>query len=186
MNEAASFSRAIAQLSESNRPKALAQADNDDTLDMESSLAGSEATDSDLSDDGDPVATLLATEAKASLEKRKKARLLRKKHASKRVKICDEIFDYVNVARCRRLFSLACYDDLTYATQKGSKSNKALSIACCCNGSSCNSPEPEYLHRQPFMEQATVPLPSTPRLIESGFACRIADLKQWRKETSRR
>lgn len=183
VNEAASFTRAIAQLSDSNRPKALTKADDGDTSDMESSLAGSEATDSELSDDADPMATLLATDAEATLKKRKKARLSRKNHASKRAKISDDIFDYINVARCRRLFSLACYDDLTYAVQKGSKSNKALPIACC-NGPSCNSPEPEYLQREPFMEQAIVT--KYTEADREWIACRIAGLKKWRKETSRR
>lgn len=181
VNEAASVTRAKAQLSDSNRPKASAKADHEDTSDMESSLTGSEATDSDLSDDVDPMATLLATEAEASLEKRKKARLSRKNHLSKRAKIPDDIFDYINIARCRRLFSLAYYDDLTYAQEKGSKSNKALPTACC-NGPSCNSPEPEYLQREPFMEQATVIKYADAEL--EWIACRIAGLKQWRNEKS--
>lgn len=104
VNEAASFTRDRAQLSDSNRPKALTKADDSDTSDMESSLAGSEATYSDLSDDADSMAMLLATEAEATLQKRKKARLSRKKYANKRAKIPDDIFDYINVARCRRLF----------------------------------------------------------------------------------
>lgn len=75
VNKAASVTRTMALLSDSNQPKASAKANDGDTSDMESSLAGSEATDSDLSDDGDPMATLLATKAEASLEKQKKARL---------------------------------------------------------------------------------------------------------------
>lgn len=43
VNEVASFTRDRAQLSDSNRPKALTKADDSDTSDMESSLAGSEA-----------------------------------------------------------------------------------------------------------------------------------------------
>lgn len=183
VNKAASNTRTMALLSDSNRPKASTKANDGDTSDMESSLAGSEATDSDLSDDGDPMATLLATEAEASLEKHKKARLSRRNHTSKRAKIPDDIFDYINIARCRRLFSLACYDDLTYAQKKGPQSKKALPTSCC-NGPSCNSPEPEYLQREPFIEQATV-IKYTEADLE-WIACRIAGLNQWRKETSRR
>lgn len=125
VNEAAAITRAKAQLSDSNQPKASEKADHGDTLDMESSSGGSEVTDSDLTDDVDPMATLLATEAEARLEKRKKPRLLRQNHISKRAKIPDDIFDYINTTRCRRLFSLAYYGDLTYAQKKGVESNKA-------------------------------------------------------------
>ncbi|MCJ1468820.1 hypothetical protein MMC07_007450 [Pseudocyphellaria aurata] len=59
----------------------------------------------------------------------------------------DEIFDYIYVALCRRLFSLAWYDDFTYATASSAATAapaKALPDACY-NGLSCQSPEPNYL-----------------------------------------
>ena len=119
VNKGASITRTMALLLDSNWPKASAKANDGDTSDTELSLAGSEATDWDLSDDGDPMATLLATEAEASLEKQKKAWLSKRNHTSKKAKISDDIFDYINIARCRRLFSLAYYDDLTYAQKNG-------------------------------------------------------------------
>lgn len=184
VNEAASFTRAIAQLSDSNRPKALTKADDGDTSDMESSLAGSEATDSELSDDADPMATLLATDAEATLKKRKKARLSRRNHASKRAKISDDIFDYINVARCRRLFSLACYDDLTYAVQKGSKSNKALPLLVVMALVATARSRNIYRENRSWSKLS---LPSIPREADREWiAYRIAGLKKWRKETSRR
>lgn len=86
VNEVVSFTRDRVQLSDSNRPKAFTKADDSDTSGMESSLSGSEATDSDLSNDADPMATLLATEAEATLKMRKKARLSRKNHTEKELR----------------------------------------------------------------------------------------------------
>lgn len=78
---------------------------------------------------------------------------------------------------------MACYDDRTYALQKGPKSNKALPIPCC-NGPSCKSPELGVLQREPFIEQAIVT--KYTEADREWMACRIVALEKWRKETSRR
>ena len=113
VNEYASITCTMALLSDNSRPKKLAKANDGDTSDMELSLAEFEAFSLDLNDDWDPMAILLATKAEVSLEKQKKARLSIRNHTSKKAKIPHDTFSYINIARCRRLFSLACYDDLT-------------------------------------------------------------------------
>ncbi|MCJ1470688.1 hypothetical protein MMC07_009335 [Pseudocyphellaria aurata] len=73
--------------------------------------------------------------------------------ASNRANMPDEIFDYIHVVRCRQLFSLAWYDDLTYVAHAGLPSPKALPNLCC-NGPSCQSPVPACLQREPFIQVA--------------------------------
>lgn len=86
---------------------------------------------------------------------------------------------------CRRLFSLAWYDDLTYADEVTSDESilkKPLPKACC-NGPSCNNPEPEYLRREPFIQYITTKYSKSDR---EWMACQTIKLKEWRKETAAR
>lgn len=59
--------------------------------------------------------------------------------AAKRDNLPNEIFDYIYAAKCKRLFSLAWYDDKTYASPL-----TPLAILCC-DGPSCNLEDSEYL-----------------------------------------
>ncbi|MCJ1470920.1 hypothetical protein MMC07_009568 [Pseudocyphellaria aurata] len=75
----------------------------------------------------------------------------------------DEILDYIHVARWSSATAVPA---------------KSLPDACC-NGPSCQSPEPAYLQREPFIKE------SKPRYTESDrkwIACRAAELTRWRKE----
>lgn len=185
-----------AQLSNDNRPKALVKASPlslvtnaiADTSDAES-VAESEAAESEAAefddDQDDLIAAFLATEADEQQIQKKKDKKANQSDAAKRAKLPDEIFDYIHVAQYRRLFSLAWYDDLTYADQEqidGSITKKALPTACC-NGPSCKSVEPEFLHREPFIQSKVIKHTESDR---EWMACRTAALKKWRKATADR
>lgn len=77
---------------------------------------------------------------------------------------------------------MAWYDDLTYAQSEDGSSPKALPTSCC-NGPSCNSVEPDYIQREPFIDTTTAKVTEVDR---EWVACRTLALKQWRTETSDR
>ena len=72
-----------------------------------------------------------------------------KTNAHKRVSLHSEIFDYINMAKCQRLFSLTWYDDIIYNNDKPLPS-------LSCNRPGCNLEEPKYLKRKPFVETPTI------------------------------
>ena len=170
------------QLSNLNRPKIMAKQSPlghqvksaEDQSDLESA-AGSDF------DEFDDLATtafldLLATKAKKDSRVKKSKKRVSRSNAEKRAKLLDEIFDYIHAANCRRLFSLAQYDDLTYAPNAEGLS-KALPTLCC-NSSSCNSEEPPFLKRLPFIDTTAV------KYTEADYkwiAYRTAELKKWKK-----
>lgn len=188
-NRAVSSSSANAQLSDNNRPKVSMKASRLSQVtsveaDIPDADSVAESENADFEDE-DLIAAFLASEADESRIKKKQDQKAKQTDAAKRAKIPDEIFDYIHVARCRRLFSLAWYDDMTYADKEmldDSIMKKALPLACC-NGPSCMSPEPEFLHREPFIE------PTVTKYTESDrewMAYRTVALKKWRKETADR
>lgn len=83
----------------------------------------------------------------------------------------------MHVAKCRRLFSLAWYDDLTYGDGPSSKPLSTL----CCNVSECLSDDLDFLKREPFVKPVTVKYSEAEREL---IACRFAALTEWRKEKS--
>lgn len=177
-----------AQLSDSNRPKALPKTsplsqvlNAEDELSESESVAESEC-DLELDADADLFSGMLASDADQNRRQQKKELQANQTDAAKRSKLPNEIFDYIHVARCRRLFSLAWYEDLTYAQSDDSSSPTALPIPCC-NGPSCNSTEPSYTQREPFVDTTTKKATEADR---EWRACRTLALKQWRTETSTR
>ncbi len=99
---------------------------------------------------------LLATEVEEDLKAKRAKKQASKTDAEKRAKLPDKLFDYIYAAQCRRLFSFAWYNDLTYAPNVDGVS-KALS-KLCCNGPNCNLKEPNFLERSPFIDIAQVKL----------------------------
>ena len=91
------------------------------------------------------------------------------------------MFNYIHNTPCRRLFSLAWYDDITYKVDKATGLSKALPQSCC-NGSSCQSAEPEVLQKNPFIN--IIPTKHTETDREQIFY-HTAALKTWKKETSK-
>ncbi len=174
-----------AQLSDSNRPKALPKVSplsqvliaQDDCSDLES-IAGTEA-EFKINDEADLLSELFFTEVDEEQRQRKKDKQANQTDAAKRAKLPNEIFDYIYVARCRCLFALAWYDNLIYAQSENS-APKALPIACC-NGPSCKSMEPEYTQREEFIDTAT---PKITEVDREWIAYRTLGLKKWRTETS--
>lgn len=173
------------QFSNSNRPKALKASSlsqvcnvDEEEISESESIIGSEA-DFDNIDDDDVMATLLATDAEGSRNKAKKDQQTNRTNEKKRENLADEIFDYIHVARCRRLFSLAWYDDMTYAEQEDGLTKSLPTL--CCNGPSCLSPEPEFLQREPFITSSPTKFSEIDR---EWIACRTLELRKWRKETA--
>lgn len=75
---------------------------------------------------------------------------------------------------------MAWYDDITYALDTESGLGKALPTSCC-NAPSCQSIEPEFLQREPFIDSSPTKYTETDR---EWFAYRTVALKKWRLETS--
>lgn len=187
------FANASSQLSATNRPipslhpsplsKELGANDISDSESQAGSKAGSEAgSDDDLIDpDMDQSFSTLSTEAEEEAKRQKKAEKGGQSDAKKRANLPDEIFDYIHTAQCRRLFSLAWYDDMTYKSSPDKAAIKPLPVLCC-NGPACQSPEPDYLKREPFID-------STPNKLSEAerewIACRTAALKKWRSFQSK-
>lgn len=192
-----------AQLSDSNRPVAqqasllclVSNAQEEDESDVDSitglqadSFTYSEAEGYDI-EDADLFSGFFITDADENHLKKKKQCHVSKMDAQKRAKLPDEIFDYIHVARCRRLFSLAWYGDMMYAEEAsvylGSTSNnlpfKKPLPTHCCNGPSCMSPEPDYLQRGAFIDDTSAKYTEGD---QEQIACRTTELKKWRKKAS--
>lgn len=195
-------SHASSQFSDSNRPKhlnpsplsAVTTAQDDHESDTESVVGsvvdsvGSETDGFDM-EDADLFSRLIITDADENQLKKKKARQTSKSDAQKRANLPDEIFNYIHVARCRRLFALAWYGDMTYAEPEETPQNDSLLEPSsrkalpefCCNGPSCKSQKPDYILREAFIN--TTP-PKHTEVEREWMACRTAELQKWRKETS--
>lgn len=181
---------ANAQLSNSNRPKAPkpsplsqvlsadANTDAEDISESES-VVGSDADFDIIPGNDESMDGLLATDAEKARKKAKKDQQTSRTSEKKREMLADEIFDYIHVARCRRLFSLAWYDDLTYAEDDVGWI-KPLPVLCC-NGPSCLSLEPDFMQREPFIEASSI---KTTKIDREWIACRTLELKKWRKQTA--
>ena len=63
--------------------------------------------DFELDEKANPFSGILASDADQNQRQRKKELKANETDAAKRAKLPNEIFDYIHVARCRRLFSLA-------------------------------------------------------------------------------
>ena len=97
---------------------------------------------------------LLATEGEDEMVKKKNEKKANKSDAEKRANLSNEIFDYIHVAPCRRLFLLAWYDDMTYA--KNADGSMLSLPTFCCNGHGCNSTTPDFLSREDFIDVSPV------------------------------
>lgn len=100
-----------------------------------------------------------------------------KTDAQKRANLPEEIFDYIHIAKCRRLFSLTWYDDPTYDDGPSSKPLPTL----CCNASGYLSEDPDFLKREQFIKPVTIKYSEVER---EWIACRFAALIEWQKEKS--
>lgn len=81
--------------------------------------------------------------------------------------------------RWRRLFSLAWYNNLTYAQNKDSTS-KVLPITCC-NRPSSNSIKPDYIKQKLFIDTTTLKFLE---VDQEWIDCCTSKLKKRRTETS--
>ena len=149
------------------------------TISDTESIAESEAeSDDGHVDETDLLSALLATEREAEKKKQSANKRTSKSDAARRASLPNEIFDYIHVAPCRRLFSLAWYDDMTYAVNEESSSGKALPVLCC-NGSGCQSPEPAFIKQKLHFDTYFTKHNEYER---EWIAYRSLALKQWRKK----
>lgn len=109
------------QFSNSNHFKALKisslsqifNADSEEVvLDSESVLRSK--ADLENINNNNLIITFLATNAENSCNKGKKDKQTNHTNEKKQDNFADKIFDYIYIAQCRRLFSLACYNDMIY------------------------------------------------------------------------
>ena len=171
---------AAPQLSNDNRPKAhpLSHFVDANSISDTESVAESEAESDDGDvDETDLLSTLLATESEAQKKQRSAKKRTSKNDAAKRASLPNDIFDYIHVAPCRRLYSLALYDDMTYASLT-EHSGKALPDLCC-NVSGCRSVEPDYLKQGLHFD--TEPAKHN-EYEREWIAYRSQALKQWREK----
>lgn len=130
----------------------------------------------------DLIASILSIEGNqdkfAKWQSRK--RISNKIEAKKRRNLPNKIFEYIHVARCHRLVSLAWYDNITYTRLDDDGVTKPLLILCC-NGSDRLLVKPDYLKREPFIDLTPIKPTKTDR---EWIACQIMALKKWRKATS--
>lgn len=149
------------QSSNANRPNDHDQSPLSQTVTAESlpdipsdteSAADSENEEfgTNASEDHNLVASLLGIGGEESKRQSRK-RSSNKTDAEKRRNLPDEIFEYIHVARCRRLFSLVWYDDMTYARTDDAGVTTPLPTLCC-NGPDCLFVESDYLRREPFID----------------------------------
>lgn len=124
----------------------------------------------------DQLFDLLTTDGENKTRSKKSRKRESKTNAAKRENLPDKIFDYIHIAQCRRLFSLASYDDQTYVS-----TSKALPNPCC-NGPSCKSEDPECLKRAFFIDNTPIKLSEGDR---KWIAYWTAKLKAWRGATSK-
>lgn len=119
---------------------------------------------------------LLSTKAKTSFHNKKMNKKAFSTNKQKHTNLPNKIFDYIHVAKCHRVFSLNWYNDSTYGNGNEA-SIKPLAILCC-NGSGCNSKDPEYLERELFVKLVAIKY-----LKADGkwIACRSHMLTKWRE-----
>lgn len=104
-------------------------------------------------EDQDLIASVLSIEGNQDkfAKRQNRKRTSKKTEAKKRRNLLNKIFEYIHVARCRRFFSLAWYDNITYTRFDDAGITKSLPILCC-NGPDCLLAKPDYLKREPFID----------------------------------
>lgn len=125
---------------------------NDDLSKLES-IVGLEA-DVDFDKGANFFLGILAINIKQDCSQKKKEKQANQTNVAKYTKLPNEIFDYIHIAWCQRLFFLAWYNDLTYAQSEDISSTKELSMLYC-NGLSCNFTKPNYIHKVLFINTTT-------------------------------
>lgn len=93
--------------------------------------------------EADLFSGILASNANQDQKEQKKELQTLQTDTTKQSRLPIEIFDYIYVAKYQKLFSLAWYDDITYAQSENSSFIKVLPISCC-NGPNCHFTEPYY------------------------------------------
>lgn len=115
-------------------------------------------------EDQDLIASVLSIEGDQDkfAKQQSRKRTSNKTEAEKRRNLPNEIFEYIHVARYRRLFSLAWYNDITYTMSDDAGITKPLPILCC-NGPDGLSAKPDYLKREPFIDLTPTKFTETDR-----------------------
>ncbi len=177
--EALTPSQAQLQLS-STKPSPLAQEVDLEASDNESAGSNNDEATEEFHDPAtEDLLDLLSTEAETSSHNKKMKKKAFSTDAQKRANLLDEIFDYIHIAKCRWRFSLNWYNDSTYGN--GDEANTKPLPIFCCNGSQCNSKDPKYLEREPFVKLVAIKYLEADR---KWIACRSAMLTKWQNAKS--
>ncbi len=94
---------------------------------------------------------LLTTERELEKKKQPINKKISKSNAERHVALPNEIFDYIHVAFCQRLFLLTWYEDMTYVVKEKFNNSKVL-LELCCNKSRCRSLELEFINQTPYFK----------------------------------
>lgn len=104
----------------------------------------------------------MGTKSEQEQQRKITIKIVRKNDTAKYANITSKIFHYIYTTKCRHLFSLALYNDITYASPTISLNIfnllfiKAF-LVFCYNGSSCSSSLSAYLHnKKSFVESITI------------------------------
>lgn len=124
---------------------------------------------------------LFATESKVTNQRKSAKYQSNKSDLQKHANLPDEFFDYIYCALYRRLFSLAWYNDMTYAINKITGFGIDLPTSCC-NRFNYKNTEPEFLQRELFINIAPTKYSKSDR---EWITYQTATLKTWKKETSK-
>lgn len=76
---------------------------------------------------------------------------------AKQANLFNKIFDYIYMAKCKRLFLLIWYNDETYT------SPLTILLIPCCNSPSCNSEDFKYLQQAFFINIVSIKYIETER-----------------------
>ena len=173
-------------LSDSNRPKSkvvrpspLSCKTNASDLSDSGSVMGSDIDDNFEDPATSQLFALFTTDAEEETQTKKTKKRTSASDAEKRVKLPDEIFNYIHITKCQNSFSLDWYDDNTYAPSKEGLIKSLPKL--CCNGSSCQSPNPDYFHCTPFIGSTILKYKEADR---EWITFRNEELKKWRTRKS--
>lgn len=123
----------------------LGQIVNDEDKLSDSKSIAKLNSDFELDEEANLFSGILALDVDQNQRQRKKELKANKTDTAKQVKLLNEIFDYIHIAKCQKLFSLAWYDNLMYAQSNNSSTPAVIFPPSCCNGLSCSSTELLYI-----------------------------------------
>ena len=122
---------------------------------------------------------LLTTEMEDNIVKKKNEKKANKSNAKKHITLSNEIFNYIHVTPCHRVFLLTWYDNITY-TKNVNGSMLALPTFYY-NRHNYNSILPNFLSREAFIDVSLITYMEVDR---EWVACQMVKLQKWHKQVA--